>query len=183
VRFLFPRALLATLLISTAASTWAQVPAAPAARGPNYIAIGMFVIFVIISLGITFWAARRTRSASDFLAAGGRISGFQNGLAITGDWCSSAALMGIAALIYSTGFDGLIYSVVPFGAWPLMMFLMADRLRNLGKYTIADIVSVRFARIPVRTLISLSSLVFVVGYLIAQMVGAGTLISNLFGID
>jgi len=183
VNSLFPRALLATLLVSTAASAWAQAPAAPATRGPNYIAIGMFLIFVVISLGITFWAARRTRSASDFLAAGGRISGFQNGLAITGDWCSSAALMGIAALIYSTGFDGLIYSVVPFGAWPLMMFLMADRLRNLGKYTIADIVSVRFARIPVRTLISLSSLVFVVGYLIAQMVGAGTLISNLFGID
>lgn len=161
----------------------AQTGAPAVAPSPNYIAIGMFLVFVVISLGITFWAARRTRSASDFLAAGGRISGFQNGLAITGDWCSSAALMGIAALIYSTGFDGLIYSVVPFGAWPLMMFLMADRLRNLGKYTIADIVSVRFARVPVRTLISLSSLVFVVGYLIAQMVGAGTLISNLFGID
>ncbi|MBM4227225.1 MAG: cation/acetate symporter ActP [Gammaproteobacteria bacterium] len=152
-------------------------------RDLNTIAIGMFLVFVMISLGITFWAARRTRSTSDFLAAGGRISGFQNGLAITGDWVSSAALMGIAALIYSTGFDGLIYSVVPFGAWPLMMFLMADRLRNLGKYTIADIVSVRFSRIPMRTLISLSSLVFVVGYLIVQMVGAGTLISNLFGID
>ena len=183
MKLIFPRVLFAALLMSTAAFALAQTPAAPAERGPNYIAIGMFLIFVIISLGITFWAARRTHSASDFLAAGGRISGFQNGLAITGDWCSSAALMGIAALIYSTGFDGLIYSVVPFGAWPLMMFLMADRLRNLGKYTIADIVSVRFSRIPVRTLISLSSLVFVVGYLIAQMVGAGTLISNLFGID
>jgi cation/acetate symporter len=159
----------------------AQTPAPK--RELNTIAIGMFLVFVMISLGITFWAARRTRSTSDFLAAGGRISGFQNGLAITGDWVSSAALMGIAALIYSTGFDGLIYSVVPFGAWPLMMFLMADRLRNLGKYTIADIVTVRFSRIPMRTLISLSSLVFVVGYLVVQMVGAGTLISNLFGID
>ncbi|MGH8595458.1 MAG: sodium:solute symporter family transporter [Gammaproteobacteria bacterium] len=159
---------------------------AEAAEAPvkhNTTAIVMFMIFVAISLGITYWAARRTHSTSDFLAAGGRISGFQNGLAICGDWCSAAALMGIAALIYSSGFDGLIYSVVPFGAWPLMMFLMADRLRNLGKYTIADIVSLRLSRIPMRTLISLSSLVFVVGYLIVQMVGAGTLISNLFGLD
>lgn len=172
--------LLLLLLSLIAPATWAQV----AASEPdlNVTAITMFLIFVAISLVITYWAAMRTKSTSDFLAAGGRISGFQNGLAITGDWCSSAALMGIAALIYMKGFDGLIYSVVPFGAWPLMMFLMADRLRNLGKYTIADIVSLRFARIPMRTLIASSSLVFVVGYLIVQMVGAGTLIANLFGL-
>ena len=116
----------------------------------NMKAISMFLVFVLISLAITFWAAQRTKSTADFYTAGGKIGGFQNGLAICGDWCSSAALMGIAALIYSNGFDGLIYSVVPFGAWPLMMFLLADRLRNLGKFTVADIVSVRLARVPIR---------------------------------
>lgn len=171
----------AALLSLVPLVTWAQAAAAEPPK-LNMTAISMFLVFVAISLGITAWAAMRTKSTSDFLAAGGRISGFQNGLAITGDWASSAALMGIAALIYSTGFDGLIYSVVPFGAWPLMMFLMADRLRNLGKYTIADIVSLRFARVQIRTLIAVSSLVFVVGYLIVQLVGAGTLISNLFGL-
>lgn len=146
-------------------------------------AVAMFCVFVLISLSITWWAAKRTKSTADFFTAGGKIGGFQNGLAITGDWCSSAALMGIAALLYSYGFDGLIYSVVPFGAWPLMMFLLAERLRNLGKYTVADIVSLRFARVPIRTLIASASLAFVVGYLIVQMVGAGTLISNLFGLN
>ncbi len=149
----------------------------------NMNAIGMFFMFVLISLGITWWAAGRTKSTSDFYTAGGNISGFQNGLAITGDWCSSAALMGIAALIYTVGFDGLIYSVVPFGAWPLMMFLFADRLRNLGRYTIGDIVSFRLARVPMRAMVATASLAFVVGYLIVQMVGAGTLISNLFGLQ
>ena len=148
----------------------------------NSKAVAMFIGFVLVSLGITFWAAKRTKSTADFYTAGGKIGGFQNGLAICGDWCSSAALMGVAALIYSNGFDGLIYSVVPFGAWPLMMFLLADRLRNLGKYTLADIVSLRMARVPVRTLVSSASLAFVIGYLIVQMVGAGTLISNLFGL-
>ncbi len=149
----------------------------------NMKAVGMFVVFVMISLGITFWAAKRTKSTADFYTAGGKIGGFQNGLAICGDWCSSAALMGVAALIYSNGFDGLIYSVVPFGAWPLMMFLLADRLRNLGKYTLADIVSVRLASVPIRALVASASLAFVVGYLIVQMVGAGTLISSLFGLN
>lgn len=149
----------------------------------NTKAVSMFFGFVLISLSITVWAAKRTKSTSDFYTAGGNIGGFQNGLAICGDWCSSAALMGVAALIYSTGFDGLIYSVVPFGAWPLMMFLLADRLRNLGKYTLADIVSLRLARVPIRTLVAGASLAFVVGYLIVQMVGAGTLISNLFGLN
>ena len=174
--------LTAALLIGMGASLGAFADAAGALDGVNKKAIGMFFVFVVISLGITWWAAGRTKSTSDFYTAGGQISGFQNGLAITGDWCSSAALMGIAALIYTTGFDGLIYSVVPFGAWPLMMFLLADRLRNLGKFTIADIVSLRMARVPIRSLIASAGLAFVVGYLIVQMVGAGTLISNLFGL-
>jgi cation/acetate symporter len=175
--------LTAALLIGMGASLGAFADAAGAFDGVNKKAVGMFFVFVVISLGITWWAAGRTKSTSDFYTAGGQISGFQNGLAITGDWCSSAALMGIAALIYTTGFDGLIYSVVPFGAWPLMMFLLADRLRNLGKFTIADIVSLRMARVPIRSLIASAGLAFVVGYLIVQMVGAGTLISNLFGMQ
>lgn len=174
--------LAAALLIGMGASLGALAEAAGATEGLNMNAIGMFFVFVVISLAITYWAAGRVKSTADFYTAGGQISGFQNGLAITGDWCSSAALMGIAALIYTTGFDGLIYSVVPFGAWPLMMFLLADRLRNLGKFTIADIVSTRMARVPIRALIATAGLAFVVGYLIVQMVGAGTLISNLFGL-
>lgn len=173
--------LAAALLIGMGASLGALAEAAGATSDLNMNAIGMFFVFVVISLAITYWAAGRVKSTADFYTAGGQISGFQNGLAITGDWCSSAALMGIAALIYTTGFDGLIYSVVPFGAWPLMMFLLADRLRNLGKFTIADIVSTRMARVPIRALIATAGLAFVVGYLIVQMVGAGTLISNLFG--
>jgi len=173
--------LAAALLIGMGASLGALAEAAGATADLNMNAIGMFFVFVVISLAITYWAAGRVKSTADFYTAGGQISGFQNGLAITGDWCSSAALMGIAALIYTTGFDGLIYSVVPFGAWPLMMFLLADRLRNLGKFTIADIVSTRMARVPIRALIATAGLAFVVGYLIVQMVGAGTLISNLFG--
>ncbi|MGE3772423.1 MAG: cation/acetate symporter ActP [Gammaproteobacteria bacterium] len=174
--------LAAALLIGMGASLGALAQAAGVTDGVNMNAIGMFFVFVVISLWITYWAAGRVKSTSDFYTAGGQISGFQNGLAITGDWCSSAALMGIAGLIYTNGFDGLIYSVVPFGAWPLMMFLLADRLRNLGKFTIADIVSVRMARVPIRSLIASAGLAFVVGYLIVQMVGAGTLISSLFGL-
>ncbi len=174
--------LAAALPIGMGASLGARAEAVALDR-VNANAVGMFLVFVLISLAITWWAARRTRSTADFYTAGGRIGGFRNGLAITGDWCSSAALMGVAGLIYINGFDGLIYSVVPFGAWPLMMFLLADRLRNLGKFTLADIVSVRMARVPIRALIASAGLAFVVGYLIVQMVGAGTLISNLFGLD
>ncbi|MCC7122094.1 MAG: cation/acetate symporter ActP [Gammaproteobacteria bacterium] len=174
--------LAAALLIGMGASLGALAQATGVTDGMNMNAIAMFLAFVMVSLWITYWAAGRVKSTSDFYTAGGQISGFQNGLAITGDWCSSAALMGIAGLIYTTGFDGLIYSVIPFGAWPLMMFLLADRLRNLGKFTIADIVSVRMARVPIRSLIASAGLAFVVGYLIVQMVGAGTLISSLFGL-
>ncbi|HMM75994.1 MAG TPA: cation acetate symporter [Gammaproteobacteria bacterium] len=174
--------LAAALLIGTGASLGVRARTTGDTDGVNVNAIGMFFVFVLTSLCITYWAAGRVKSSSDFYVAGGRIGGFRNGLAITGDWCSSAALMGIAGLVYTNGFDGLIYSVLPFGAWPLMMFLLADRLRNLGKFTIADVVSLRMARVPIRSLIASAGLAFVVGYLIVQMVGAGTLISNLFGL-
>ena len=101
----------------------------------NLPAIIMFFIFVAATLGITKWAASRSRSAADFYAAGGGITGFQNGLAIAGDYMSAASFLGISGLVFATGFDGLIYSVGWLVGWPIVLFLIAERLRNLGKYT------------------------------------------------
>lgn len=99
----------------------------------------MFFLFVAFTLGITYWAARRTKSASDFYAAGGGITGFQNGLAIAGDYMSAASFLGISALVFEKGYDGLIYSMGFLVGWPIILFLVAERLRNLGKYTFADV--------------------------------------------
>lgn len=148
----------------------------------NATAIGMFLVFVLATLGITWWAARRTRSASDYYAAGGSITGTQNGLAIAGDFMSAASFLGISGLVYSSGFDGLIYSIGGLVGWPLVLFLLAERLRNLGRYTFADAVSYRLQTAPVRTLSACGTLVVVLMYLIGQMVGAGTLIQVLFGL-
>ncbi|WP_448207758.1 cation acetate symporter [Azospirillum sp. sgz302134] len=149
----------------------------------NPIAIAMFVAFVGLTLGITYWAAKRTRSASDFYTAGGGISGFQNGLAIAGDYMSAATLLGLSSLVYSTGFDGVAYIVSFFVGWPIILFLLAERLRNLGRYTFADIASYRLDQSKVRTFAALGSLTVVICYLIVQMVGAGQLIKLLFGLD
>ncbi|MBP2295638.1 cation acetate symporter [Azospirillum rugosum] len=152
-------------------------------QSTNYEAIVMFLIFVVATLGITYWAARRTKSAKDFYAAGGGITGFQNGLAIAGDYMSAASFLGIAGLVYTSGFDGLIFSVGWLVGWPIILFLVAERLRNLGKYTFADVASYRFQQTPIRTLAACGSLATVTFYLIAQMVGAGKLIQLLFGLD
>ncbi len=155
----------------------------PVQRQPtNWHAIAMFGFFVAITLGITYWAAQRTRSAKDFYAAGGGITGFQNGLAIAGDYMSAASFLGISALVYSSGFDGLIYSIGFLVGWPIIMFLMAERLRNLGKFTFADVASYRLQQTPMRILAACGTLVVVAFYLIAQMVGAGQLIQLLFGL-
>ncbi len=148
----------------------------------NDTAVAMFVGFVLLTLGITWWAARRTRTAADFYAAGGGITGFQNGIAIAGDYMSAASFLGISALVYTNGFDGLIYSIGFLVGWPIIMFLMADRLRNLGRFTFADVVSYRLRPGPVRILAACGTLVVVAFYLIAQMVGAGQLIQLLFGL-
>ncbi len=148
----------------------------------NTTAIAMFVGFVLLTLGITYWAAKRTKSASDFYTAGGGITGFQNGLAIAGDYMSAASFLGISALVYSNGYDGLIYSIGFLVGWPIIMFLMAERLRNLGRFTFADVVSFRLQAGPMRTLSATGTLVVVAFYLIAQMVGAGQLIQLLFGL-
>jgi cation/acetate symporter len=149
----------------------------------NWTAITMFAIFVFATMGITYWAARRTKSAADFYSAGGGITGFQNGLAIAGDYMSAASFLGISALVYSSGFDGLIYSIGFLVGWPVILFLMAERLRNLGKFTFADVASYRLQQTPIRTLAASGSLTVVAFYLIAQMVGAGQLIKLLFGLD
>ncbi len=166
-------------------AAWAaDAPAAQAAAAPvDVVAIVMFAAFVLLTLGITAWAARRTRTAADFYAAGGSITGLQNGIAISGDYMSAASFLGISAMVYASGFDGLLYSIGFLVGWPIIMFLMAERLRNLGKYTLADVASYRLSAAPVRSFAAVSSLVVVAFYLIAQMVGAGQLIKLLFGLD
>ncbi|MGE3772420.1 MAG: cation acetate symporter, partial [Gammaproteobacteria bacterium] len=166
------------------AAALAAAPAWAAEEAPlNLVAIGMFLLFALVTLGITGWAARRTRNAHDFYAAGGGITGFQNGLAIAGDYMSAASFLGIAGMVYATGFDGLVYSIGFLVGWPLIMFLLAERLRHLGRYTFADAVSFRLRAGPVRALSAGGTLVVVVFYLIAQMVGAGKLVEVLFGLD
>ena len=149
----------------------------------NWVAITMFSIFVVATLFITKWAATRTRSASDFYTAGGGITGFQNGLAIAGDYMSAASFLGISAAVMASGYDGLIYSIGFLVGWPVLTFLMAERLRNLGKYTFADVAGYRFQPGPIRAFAACGTLVVVAFYLIAQMVGAGALIKLLFGLD
>jgi cation/acetate symporter len=151
-------------------------------QSTNWTAIGMFIAFVGLTLGITYWAAKQTKSAAQFYTAGGGITGFQNGLAIAGDYMSAASFLGISGLVYLSGFDGLIYSVGWLVGWPIVTFLIAEPLRNLGKFTFADVASFRFSQTPIRILAACGTLVTVAFYLIAQMVGAGALIQLLFGL-
>ena len=149
----------------------------------NWTAIIMFGIFVVATLWITKWAASKTRSAADFYTAGGGITGFQNGLAIAGDYMSAASFLGISAAVMASGYDGLIYSIGFLVGWPIITFLMADRLRNLGKFTFADVAGYRFEQAPIRMFAASGTLIVVAFYLIAQMVGAGQLIKLLFGLE
>lgn len=149
----------------------------------NWVAISMFAGFVIMTLFITKWAASKTKSAADFYTAGGGITGFQNGLAIAGDYMSAASFLGISAAVMASGYDGLIYSIGFLVGWPVITFLMAERLRNLGKFTFADVAGYRFQQKPIRIFAASGTLVVVAFYLIAQMVGAGALIKLLFGLD
>jgi cation/acetate symporter len=148
----------------------------------NFLAILIFFVFVLITLGITYWAAQKTKTTSEFYAAGRSISGFQNGLALAGDYMSAASFLGIAGMVATKGYDGLIYSIGFLVGWPLIMFLIAEPLRNLGKYTFADVVAYRFRQKPVRIAAATGSLMTILFYLIAQMVGAGGLIKTLFNI-
>ena len=152
-------------------------------RDLNISAIIMFFIFIAGTLGITKWAASKTKSASDFYTAGGGITGFQNGMAIAGDYMSAASFLGISGMIYLSGYDGLIYAVGFLVGWPVILFLMAEKLRNLGKFTFTDIAAYRLDQTKIRILAAFGSLSVVTLYLIAQMVGAGKLIQILFGMD
>lgn len=171
----------AILLVAQAKATATQqsIEAQPL----NLVAVGMFLLFVLATLGITYWAAARTRSIDDFYTASGGITGFQNGLALAGDYMSAAALLGVTGTIFSSGYDGFIYAISFFVAWPLLLFLFAEKIRNLGKVTIADIASYRLDQDSVRTMMSFGSLTIVCFYLVVQMVGAGQLIQLLFGLD
>ncbi len=171
--------LLAFIISSITTLAYAETATPSGAKGS---AIIMFLGFVLITLGITFWAARRTKTTSDFYAAGGGITGFQNGLAIAGDYMSAASFLGIAGLVYTSGFDGLIYAIGFLVGWPIVLLLIAEPLRNLGKYTFADVASFRLQQKPIRILAASGSLVTVIFYLIAQLVGAGKLIELLFGL-
>ncbi|PXX74675.1 cation acetate symporter [Rivihabitans pingtungensis] len=177
---------LTPLLFAAAASlAWAGPGAVEEAQKQplNLTAIGMFFVFVLGTLGITYWAARRTKSTSDFYTAGGGISGFQNGLAIAGDYMSAATLLGLSSMVFAKGLDGFIFAVGFFVGWPVILFMMAERLRNLGRFTFADIASYRLDQGKIRTFAAMGSLTVVCFYLIVQMVGAGQLIKLLFGLD
>jgi len=169
-------------LLAIASGLFAQQVALEGQRDFNLPAVVMFMVFVTGTLGITYWAAKRTKTAKDFYTAGGGISGFQNGLAIAGDYMSAASFLGISGLVYLKGYDGLIYSIGFLVGWPVILFLVAEQLRNLGKYTFADVASYRLRQIPIRTLAACGSITTVVLYLIAQMVGSGKLIQILFGL-
>jgi cation/acetate symporter len=165
----------------------AATPAAPAYQTnlgkPSWVSISMFFLFVAITMYITYWAARKTKTGSEFYAAGRSINGFQNGLALAGDYMSAASFLGIAGMVAMNGYDGLIYSIGFLVGWPLIMFLIAEPLRNLGKYTFADVVAFRLQQRPIRIASAFGSLSTIIFYLIAQMVGAGGLINTLFGLQ
>ncbi|MDP3670152.1 MAG: cation acetate symporter [Telluria sp.] len=152
-------------------------------QATNWTAIVMFGAFVVFTLFVTKWAASKTKSANDFYTAGGGITGFQNGLAIAGDYMSAASFLGISAAVFLNGYDGLIYAIGFLVGWPIITFLMAERLRNLGRYTFADVAAYRFKQTPIRVFSASGTLVVVAFYLIAQMVGAGQLIKLLFGLE
>ncbi len=170
-------------LLSTALLSLFAQPAFAATGQANTSAIVMFLLFIAGTMVITWWAARKTQTTSDFYTAGGGISGFQNGLAIAGDYISAASFLGIAGMVYVSGFDGIIYAIGFLFGWPVVMFLVAERLRNLGRFNFADVTAFRLEQTPMRVLAASASLLIIALYLIAQMVGAGKLIVLLFGLE
>jgi len=149
----------------------------------NPAAISLFILFVAATLVITWLASRRSQSRNSFYTGGGHLSPFANGLAIAGDYMSAAAFLGVSRLITIVGFDGMIYGIGFVIGWPIVLFLVAERLRRLGRFTFADALSHNLSEKPVRIFAAISSLTVIAFYLIAQMVGAGQLVQLLFGID
>lgn len=181
----FSQLLLTLLLGVFAAPSWAAdaITGSVEKQPLNISAIVIFIIFVAITLSITYWAARKTSTTNDFYTAGGGIPAWQNGIAISGDFLSAATLLGITSSIYMMGSDGLTIIAGTLGAWPVVLFLIAERLRNLGRYTFIDVVSFRLSASKIRPLAAMASLFVLVFYLIAQLVGAGKLVQLLFGLD
>src|SRR6516164_4667078 len=142
-------------------------------------ALVMFLIFIAITLGITFWASKRSAGASAYFAAGRQIKGWQNGVAVAGDYMSAASFLGIAGMIAFKGYDGFMYSVGFLVAYLTVLLIVAEPLRNAGKYTMADVLAYRLSPRPVRAVAALSTLTVSTFYMIAQMVGAGTLVALL----
>ena len=179
------RLLAGAALLFVAPSLWAAgaLEGEVVKQATNYTAIAMFLVFIAATMGITKWAAKRNTSTSDYYTAGGSITGFQNGMAIAGDYMSAASFLGISALVFASGYDGLIYSIGFLVGWPIILFMIAERLRNLGKFTFSDVASYRLGQTQIRILSAFGSLTVVAFYLIAQMVGAGKLIQLLFGLD
>jgi cation/acetate symporter len=173
--------LLALPGLARAAPQVSEVAGRQAAR--NIHAIAIFLGFVALSIGITYWASRRLRTATDFYAAGRGFAGFENGLAVAGDYMSAGALLGLTAMTYTQGFDGYVYMIAFFAGWPVILLLIAEPLRNLGRFTFADVTAYRLDQGRVRTMAAISSLTVVTFYLVAQMVGAGQLVELLFGLD
>ncbi|WP_055585041.1 solute symporter family protein [Peterkaempfera griseoplana] len=156
--------------------------AASAATEHRGLTITLFSVFVLITLGITVWAGRQTKDATDFYAGGRSFSGFQNGLAISGDYMSAASFLGIAGAIALFGYDGFLYSIGFLVAWLVALLLVAEPLRNSGRYTMADVLAFRMRQRPVRTAAGISTIVVSIFYLLAQMVGAGSLVALLLGV-
>src|SRR6476620_2959777 len=149
---------------------------------PTTSAILFFLVIVALTLAVTYWAARRTQSESEFYAAGRSISPLQNGLALAGDYMSAASFLGIAGLVALRGYDGMIYATGWLVGWPALMFLIAEPLRNLGKFTFADVVACRLRQVPVRVAAAFGGILTLLFYVLAQMVGAGNLITLMFGL-
>ena len=179
--------MIARILLAALAAAWptlamAQTSAAHA-RGTDWIAVGMFTLIVLVTLVITYRSAGSTKSKADFYTAGHSITPLQNGLAIAGDFLSAAAFLGISALVYANGFDGLLYAIGFLTGWPIVLFMMSERMRNLGSFTFSDAAAFRLERTPIRLVAATGSLVVVLFYLIAQMIGAGKVIQLLFGVQ
>src|SRR5690349_24089474 len=159
------------------------IAAEATASSSRGLTITLFLIFVAITLAITIWASRQTKTATDYYAGGRSFSGFQNGMAIGGDYMSAASFLGIAGLIALYGYDGFLYSIGFLVAWLVALLLVAEMLRNAGRYTMADQLAFRMSQRPVRTAASVSTVVVSIFYLLAQMVGAGSLVALLLGVD
>ncbi|NYV74648.1 cation acetate symporter [Streptomyces sp. UH6] len=163
-------------------STDYVILAANEASEHRTLIISLFTAFVLATLGITVWAGRQTKDAADFYAGGRQFSGFQNGLAISGDYMSAASFLGIAGAIALSGYDGFLYSIGFLVAWLIALLLVAEPLRNSGRYTMGDVLAYRMRQRPVRTAAGVSTIVVSIFYLLAQMAGAGVLVSLLLGI-